>query len=375
MPTDNPFWLNSTDLDPTNDQPRWWTTYAECPLLNIETQTNRVRLVFEVIQLVGAFLYIAAALREMRFLGYNMFIENLVMRLSSQIELVFLFVVSFRVANWEHFKFVNIDDSPVACNVSVLVLSNDDNSTIAFTMSNRVGGSRLCCDHAHNSPIFPIFLQVCRKKKHISNHMFYAPNKPSLHILLPYPESTSLQSRRGFKTVGPFVVMIYRMVMGDLIRFVSIYLVFVMGFAQAYYIIFLSFDSPASTEGTDDPENPVPSPMESIVAMFLMSLTNFGDYYGTMEHTNHELEGKILFVVFMVIVAVLLVNMLIAMMGNTYQKIAETRNEWQRQWARIVLVVERGVAPAERLKNFNNYSQPMSDGRRALVLRLNMNVS
>lgn len=37
------------------------------------------------------------------------------------------------------------------------------------------------------------------------------------------------------------------------------------------------------------------------------------------------------FIVFMVIVAILLVNMLIAMMGNTYQKIAETRNEWQRQ--------------------------------------------
>lgn len=179
----------------------------------------------------------------------------------------------------------------------------------------------------------------------------------------------------GFKTVGPFVVMIYRMVMGDLIRFVSIYLVFVMGFAQAYYLIFLSFDNPATPEGVDDSEsNPVPSAMESIVAMFLMSLTNFGDYYGTMDRTNHEMEGKILFVVFMVIVAVLLVNMLIAMMGNTYQKIAETRNEWQRQWARIVLVVERGVAPAERLRNFRFYSQPMSDGRPALVLRLNMNV-
>lgn len=184
--------------------------------------------------------------------------------------------------------------------------------------------------------------------------------------------------RSGFKTVGPFVVMIYRMVMGDLIRFVSIYLVFVMGFAQSYYLIFLSFDNPPVTPegGADDAEsNPVPSPMESIVAMFLMSLTNFGDYYGTMDRTNHEMEGKILFVVFMVIVAVLLVNMLIAMMGNTYQKIAETRNEWQRQWARIVLVVERGVAPAERLRNFQFYSQPMSDGRRALVLRLNMNVS
>lgn len=33
----------------------------------------------------------------------------------------------------------------------------------------------------------------------------------------------------------------------------------------------------------------------------------------------------------MAVVAVLLINLLIAMMGNTYQKIAEIRNEWQRQ--------------------------------------------
>lgn len=40
----------------------------------------------------------------------------------------------------------------------------------------------------------------------------------------------------------------------------------------------------------------------------------------------------------MAIVAILLVNMLIAMMGNTYQKIAETRNEWQRQvWVTILM--------------------------------------
>ncbi|XP_071441164.1 transient receptor potential cation channel subfamily V member 5 [Hetaerina americana] len=177
---------------------------------------------------------------------------------------------------------------------------------------------------------------------------------------------------RGFKTVGPFVVMIYRMVMGDLLRFVSIYLMFVMGFSQAYYIIFLSYDNPNTPEGIDDSSsNPMPSPMESVMAMFLMSLTNFGDYYGAFEKTDHPFEAKLLFVVYMAIVAILLVNMLIAMMGNTYQKIAETRNEWQRQWARIVLVVERGVSPTERLRKLLAYSQPMADGRRALVLRLN----
>lgn len=83
---------------------------------------------------------------------------------------------------------------------------------------------------------------------------------------------------------------------------------------------------------------------------------------------------QLLFVVYMIIVAILLVNMLIAMMGNTYQKIAETRNEWQRQWARIVLVVERGVPPAQRLKNLLAYSQPMASGKRALVLRINQKV-
>lgn len=39
---------------------------------------DKVRFVTELIQLTGAFLYIAAALREMKFLGYHMFIENLV---------------------------------------------------------------------------------------------------------------------------------------------------------------------------------------------------------------------------------------------------------------------------------------------------------
>lgn len=45
----------------------------------------------------------------------------------------------------------------------------------------------------------------------------------------------------------------------------------------------------------------------------------------------------------MVIVAILLVNMLIAMMGNTYQKIAETRNEWQRQVSGLMTINNRIV--------------------------------
>lgn len=62
----------------------------------------------------------------------------------------------------------------------------------------------------------------------------------------------------------------------------------------AYYIIFLSFDNPTTPEGTDDTKsNPMPSAMESIMAMFLMSMTNFGDYYDAFEITEHEMEAKV----------------------------------------------------------------------------------
>ena len=65
-------------------------------------------------------------------------------------------------------------------------------------------------------------------------------------------------------------------------------------FILAYYVIFLSFDNPNTPEGVDDSiSNPMPSPMESIMAMFLMSLTSFSDYFGAFERTDHEIAAKV----------------------------------------------------------------------------------
>lgn len=75
-PTGDPLWYNKTDTDDSDSN--WLTSFAECPLLNIDSDMDKVRLVTEMIQLTAAFLYIVAALREMKFLGLHMFIENLV---------------------------------------------------------------------------------------------------------------------------------------------------------------------------------------------------------------------------------------------------------------------------------------------------------
>ena len=106
---------------------------------------------------------------------------------------------------------------------------------------------------------------------------------------------------RGFKTTGPFVTMIYRMMAADLLRFVIIYSIFVLGFSQAYYIIFISLgggggDGDDGEEGGDDEDessNPMDTAVESIISNFIMSLGNFGDYWEEFENTEHELAAKI----------------------------------------------------------------------------------
>lgn len=57
----------------------WWNSVAgDCRLLQASQTQDIVRLCAELALELGAILYIVAALREARFLGLNMFIENLV---------------------------------------------------------------------------------------------------------------------------------------------------------------------------------------------------------------------------------------------------------------------------------------------------------
>ncbi|XP_022322062.1 transient receptor potential cation channel subfamily V member 5-like isoform X1 [Crassostrea virginica] len=169
---------------------------------------------------------------------------------------------------------------------------------------------------------------------------------------------------RGFKIVGPFVVMIYNMIAGDLLRWIIIYLVFIIGFSQAFFIAFVN--------GSCDPEsNPCVflSPIESIVGMFAMNVGEFEDIYGTFDYSEYPTFIKIIFMIYMIMVTLLLVNMLIAMMGNTYQLVNETQKEWFRQWAKIVLVVEQSVSTEIRSEQRQKYSQPSADGDRIFVVR------
>ncbi|CAG5117325.1 unnamed protein product [Candidula unifasciata] len=164
---------------------------------------------------------------------------------------------------------------------------------------------------------------------------------------------------RGFRIVGPSVVMIYNMIRKDLLQFFIIYLVFIIGFSQAMYIPFRMRTTVFS------------HPVDNMLGMISISIGDFEELYKIFTKLPSPLEDiiKIVFIVYMILVTLLLVNMLIAMMGRTYELVTNTQKEWFRQWANIVLVVEQTVTKQCRREQMIKYSVPFGENERALMIR------
>ncbi|XP_072051627.1 uncharacterized protein [Amphiura filiformis] len=63
------------------------------------------------------------------------------------------------------------------------------------------------------------------------------------------------------------------------------------------------------------------------------------------------------YVIFLILVPVLMMNWLIAMMGRTYEIIEEkSLMQWKRQWAMLVLNMEKSVSKGELANHYQTYS-------------------
>lgn len=196
-------------------------------------------------------------------------------------------------------------------------------------------------------------------KPHTEDHLAIA----ALVMAWPY----SLMFCRGFALVGPFVVMIYQMLKKDFLIFFVIYLIFVIGFSQAMFLVMRGY------EDSTIQENLFTRWFAAGLGVIILSLGEFELLYEQVANSRSPFRvlGLIMFFLFIILGALLIVNMLIAMMGNTYLMVAETKKEWTRQWARLVLATERMLTPKQRLVAQKKYSQSLStSGERALIMRL-----
>ncbi|XP_031621236.1 transient receptor potential cation channel subfamily V member 4 isoform X2 [Contarinia nasturtii] len=152
------------------------------------------------------------------------------------------------------------------------------------------------------------------------------------------------------RLTGPFVTMIYSMITGDMFTFGIIYVIVLFGFSQAFYFLYKGHPQVEQTLFATYPT--------TWMALFQ---TTLGDYnYSDLNNTTYPNLAKTVFVIFMIFVPILLLNMLIAMMGNTYAHVIEqSEKEWMKQWAKIVVTLERAVSQSDAQKYLEQYSIPL----------------
>lgn len=134
-----------------------------------------------------------------------------------------------------------------------------------------------------------IGMYACARLEDESRYMFSG-------LVAMFAWSYMLWFLLGFRLTGPFVVMIYKMLIGDVLPFSIVMTIFLFGFSQAFYVTF---------EKSGDPYKYLEHLHHCFSAMI-------GDLDMSNFHGSQRVGATFLAVVF-VVICILLINLLIAM--------------------------------------------------------------
>ncbi|XP_072264163.1 transient receptor potential cation channel subfamily V member 5-like [Pyxicephalus adspersus] len=143
----------------------------------------------------------------------------------------------------------------------------------------------------------------------------------------------SIYFARGFKMLGQFSIMIQKIIFTDFICWFCLVFIIIIGFSAAFYVMYQTLD-PELNPFMDDFSKALYDAIEMMMGLTNLKIptdTSFPLIYVTYS-------------VYMVFVYLLLLNMLIAMMDNTYWRVAQEREElWKIQVAATILLLERHI--------------------------------
>ncbi|XP_078404364.1 transient receptor potential cation channel subfamily V member 3-like [Cetorhinus maximus] len=138
---------------------------------------------------------------------------------------------------------------------------------------------------------------------------------------------------RGFQSMGIYSVMLQKILLTDVVQFLSIYLLFLIGFAAALASLIQGCFNNGEC-------SPFDSFCIAILELFKLTI-GLGDLE-VQRQAKYPQLFLFLLVVYVVLTFILLLNMLIALMGETVEDISkESKNIWKLQRARTILNLEK----------------------------------
>uniref|UniRef100_UPI00398F3AE9 transient receptor potential cation channel subfamily V member 3-like isoform X2 n=1 Tax=Pristiophorus japonicus TaxID=55135 RepID=UPI00398F3AE9 len=139
---------------------------------------------------------------------------------------------------------------------------------------------------------------------------------------------------RGFQSMGVYSVMLQKILLTDVVQFLSVYLLFLIGFAAALASLIQNCSGGKCS--------PFDSFNMAVLELFKLTI-GLGDLEVQSEAKYPQLF-LFLLVLFVILSFILLLNMLIALMGETVGHISkESKNIWKLQRARTILCLEHSL--------------------------------
>ena len=136
------------------------------------------------------------------------------------------------------------------------------------------------------------------------------------------------------KPIGFFTIMVNRVIFGDLLRFLTVLFVIVIGFSSAINILMQTVQS----------EEGVPEKLATIRnSFYTMFRIMIGvEDYDFVVQSPYSFLIKVFYIMFVVLTTVMLMNMLIAQIGDTYAMVAIDKDiVWLKLRCSVILLLER----------------------------------
>ena len=162
----------------------------------------------------------------------------------------------------------------------------------------------------------------------------------------------SISFTRGFKAINYFYRMLLSMILRDVVRFLVVYLFVLLAFGFAFHVLFQVSSAVVSDYAT---------PGDTLFLSFNMMI-GMGELFDDSLETNMDAVGrsilylKIFYLIYIILSTVILLNLLIAMMNDSYSSILqEQKVTWRIESVSLGVAIETSFPMSRLFSNVTMY--------------------